>query len=188
MIACPIYNLCENFASEHLKYLRSLTNPESIVWGNADGTRNDHVWCSETEKLNLTVKRLKVFYPAVLSQSFRDFEDIYTWVYDNIIKGIWVEARVLHYDMALRIAANHKDADKLMPSAYVYLHAKPWLSAKALDEKLKVKEYLKPSTYLNHVFDCGHCNPRIKEHALCHYHNVFVKLANEMKRDGKKDR
>lgn len=181
MITCPIYNLCKNFDLEHLTYLQSLTTPDAIVWGNADGTRNDHVWCSETEKLIQTVERLNDFYPAVLTQAFKDFEDLYSWVYDNIIQGIWVEARVLHYDIALRIAANHKDTDKLMPSAYVYLHAIPWQTAKAFDAKLKVREFKKPSSYLEHIFDCDQCNPRIKEHALCHYHKLFVELAERMK-------
>lgn len=114
---CPIYNECEDFASEHLQYLRSLDTPEAIVWGNADGSRNSHAWCSDTDKMNETVDRLRKYYPAVLNQSFRDFEDLYDWVYDNIMKDIWVEARVLHYDITLRVAANHTESEKLLPSA-----------------------------------------------------------------------
>ena len=84
--------------------------------------------------------------------------------------------RLLNYDTALRIAANHIDTERLLPSANVYLHGKPWMAAKALAEKLKVKEFRKPSSYLEHIFDCGNCNPRIKEHALCCYHNVFIQF------------
>ena len=66
-----------------------------------------------------------------------------------------------------------------MPSANVYLHGKPWMAAKALDEKLKEREFRKPSSYLEHIFDCGNCNPRIKEHALCCHHNDFVQLSKK---------
>lgn len=44
--------------------------------------------------MNETVDRLRKYYPAVLNQSFRDFEDLYDWVYDKIMKDIWVEAIV----------------------------------------------------------------------------------------------
>lgn len=182
---CPVLNHCEKFAKGHLDYLHSLCTPETVVWGNADGSRNDHVWCSRTDKLNQTVDRLKSLYSAVLEMQFDDFEHLYDWVYDNLMKGIWKSARVLHYDIALRIAANHKDAERLLPSAFVYIHGKPWLTAKALDAQLKVREFRKPSTYLDHIFDCGHCNPRIKEHSLCYYHDKFVQLAEDMKKDGK---
>lgn len=185
MNQCPIRKQCSHFDVEHLTYLHSLCSPEAVVWGNADGSRNDHVWCSRTDKLNQTVDRLKSFFPLVLEMQFDDFEHLYDWVYDNLMKGIWKSARVLHYDIALRIAANHKDAERLLPSAFLYLHGKPWRTSKALDAKLKVREYRKPSTYLDHIFDCGHCNPRIKEHALCHYHEAFVELARKMKEDGK---
>lgn len=185
MYKCPITNECLEFNEVHLKYLHSLNTPEAIIWGNADGTRNKHVWSSRTDKLNQTVNRLRTVYPVVLSMPFYDFEHLYEWVFDNLMKGIWVSARVLRYDIALRIAANHVESDKLLPSAFVYLHAKPWLSAKALDWTLKVREFCKPSTFLNHIFDCGHCNPRIKEHALCHYHKVFIEFAEKMKEDGK---
>ena len=95
------------------------------------------------------------------------------------MREIWVSAKVLNYDIALRLAANHIDAERLLPSAFVYLHGKPWMAAKALDEKLKVREFRKPSSYLEHIFDCGNCNPRIKEHALCCYHKVFVQLSKK---------
>ena len=182
---CPIFNQCKDFSLTHLSYLRSLNTPEAIVWGNADGTRNGHAWCSETVKKEETVDRLRSHYPSVLSQSFRDFEVLYDWAYDNLMKGIWVEARVLHYDIALRIAANQKDADTLLSSANVYLHAIPWQTANELDPSLKHGEYRKSYNYLDHIFDCGHCNPRIKEHALCYYHELFVDFAKTLS-DGNK--
>ena len=111
--------------------------------------------------------------------SFDSFEALYKWVYENVMREIWVSAKVLNYDIALRLAANHIDTERLLPSAYVYLHGKPWETAKALDEKLKVREFRKPSSYLEHIFDCGNCNPRIKEHALCCYHNDFVQLSKK---------
>lgn len=129
--------------------------------------------------MNSTVDKLKAVYPNVSRLSFDSFEDLYKWVYENVMREIWVSAKVLNYDIALRIAANHKDTERLMPSAYVYLHGKPWETAKALDEKLKSKEFRKPSCYLEHIFDCGNCNPRIKEHALCRYHKEFVQLSKQ---------
>ena len=45
-----------------------------LYGGNADGSRNNHVWCSRTNKLNQTVDRLKSYYPAVLEMQFDDFE------------------------------------------------------------------------------------------------------------------
>lgn len=109
---CPIRSMCRKFNADHLAYLRSLDTLGAVVWGNADGSRNDHVWCSRTDKLNQTVDRLKSLYPAVLEMQFDDFENLYDWVYDNLMKGIWKSARVLHYDISLRIAANHKDAER----------------------------------------------------------------------------
>lgn len=182
---CPIINECHELNEVHLRYLHSLRTPEAIVWGNANGSRNDHAWCSSTNKMDQTVERVRAIYPAVLSMSFNDFEHLYMWVFEKLMKGIWVSARVLHYDIALRIAANHVDSDKLMPSSFIYLHGKPWRTAKALDEKLKVMEFRMHSSYLDHIFDCGHCNPRIKEHALCHYHKKLVQFAKDVKRDGK---
>lgn len=52
-------------------------------------------------------------------------------------------------------------------------------TAKALDEKLKVREFRKSSSILEHIFDCGNCNQRIKEHAICRYHMVFVQLSKK---------
>lgn len=164
---------------EHLAYLRSLTTPEAIVWGNNDGTRNGHAYCLKTEKLNRTVDKLKALYPNVLEMSFDSFEALYKWVHENVMREIWVSAKVLNYDIALRLVANHIATGRLLPSANVYLHGKPWMAAKALDEKLKVREFRKPSSYLEHIFDCGNCNPRIKEHALCRYHNDFVQLSKK---------
>lgn len=129
--------------------------------------------------MNRTVDKVKAVYPNVLRLSFDSFEDLYKWVYENVMREIWVSAKVLNYDIALRIAANHKDTGRLMPLAYVYLHGKPWETAKALDEKLKSKEFRKPSCYLEHIFDCGNCNPRIKEHVLCCHHNDFVQLSKK---------
>lgn len=123
--------------------------------------------------MNRTVDKLKAFYPNVLRMPFDSFEALYKWVYENVMREIWVSAKELNYDIALRIAANHIDTERLLPSAFVYLHGKPWETAKALDEKLKVREFRKPSSYLEHVFDCDNCNPRIKEHALCCHHNRF---------------
>ena len=179
MSICPIIKECSQFSKEHLAYLHSLTTPEAIVWGYADGTRNEHAYCLSTQKLNRTVDKLKTVYPNVLRLPFDSFEDLYQWIYENVMKGIWVSAKVLNYDIALRLAANHINAELLLPSACVYLHGKPWETAKALDEKLKVREFWKPSCYLEHIFDCGNCNPRIKEHALCCYHKEFVQLSKQ---------
>lgn len=175
-MSCPITKEFSKLNEEHLAYLHSLTTPEAIVWGNEDGTRNGHAYCLKTEKLNRTVDKMKAFYPNVLRMPFNSFEALYKWVYENVMREIWVSAKVLNYDIALRIAANHIDTERLLPSSNVYLHGKPWMAAKALDEKLKMREFRKPSSYLEHVFDCGNCNPRIKEHALCCHHKVFVQL------------
>lgn len=179
---CPIFKVCESFASDHLSYLRTLKTPEAIVWGNANGSRNKHAWCSDTRKMNQTVDKLRAFYPTFLSLSFKNFEDLYDWVFDNIIEGIWVDARVLHYDIALRIAANHQDAYKILPSACVYLHGKLWRTAKEIDATLNRKDFWKPSNYLDRIFDCGHCNAWIKEHALCEYHNELIEIARSLTR------
>lgn len=176
---CPITKECSNLNEEHLAYLRSLRTPEAIVWGNNDGTRNGHAYCLKTEKLKRTVDKLKALYPNVLEMPFDSFEELYKWVHENVMREIWVSAKVLNYDIALRLAANHIATERLLPSAYVYLHGKPWETAKALDEKLKMREFRKPSSYLEHIFDCGNCNPRIKEHALCRYHNDFVQLSKK---------
>lgn len=178
-MSCPIIKECSKLNEDHLTYLHSLTTPKAIVWGNEDGTRNKHAYCLKTEKMNRTVDKLKAFYPKVLRMPFDSFEALYTWVYEYVMKEIWVSAKVLNYDIALRIAANHKDRERLLPSAFVYLHGKPWKTAKALDEKLKSTEFRKPSCYLEHIFDCGNCNPRIKEHALCCYHKEFVQLSKQ---------
>lgn len=71
---CPIISLCPKFNADHLAYLQYLKTPEAVVWGNADGARNNHVWCSRTDKLNQTVDRLKSYYPAVLEMQFDYFE------------------------------------------------------------------------------------------------------------------
>ena len=129
--------------------------------------------------MNRTVDKLKAVFPNVLRLPFDSFEDLYKWVYENVMREIWVSAKVLNYDIALRIAANHIDTERLLPSSNVYLHGKPWMAAKALDDKLKVREFRKPSSYLEHIFDCGNCNPRIKEHALCCHHNDFVQFSKK---------
>ena len=72
--------------------------------------------------MNGTVDKLKSFYPNVLRMPFNSFEALYKWVYENVMREIWVSAKVLNYDIALRIAANHIDTERLLPSAYVYLH------------------------------------------------------------------
>ena len=123
-----------------------------------------------------TVNKFKVVYPNVLRMPVDNFKDLYKWVYENVMREIWVSAKALNYDIALRLATNHIDTERLMPSANVYLHGKPWMTTKVLDEKLKVREFRKPSSYLEPIFDYGNCNPRIKEHALCCYHKVFVQL------------
>jgi len=84
---CPIINEFHKFNKEHLAYLHLLMTPEAIVWGNADGSRNDHVWCSRTDKLNQPVDGLRTFYPTVLEMQFDDFEHLYDWVYDNLFEG-----------------------------------------------------------------------------------------------------
>ena len=124
-MSCPITKECSKLNEEHLAYLRSLRTPEAIVWGNNDGTRNGHAYCLKTEKLKRTVDKLKALYPNVLEMSFDSFEALYKWVHENVMREIWVSAKVLNYDIALRLAANHIDAERLSPSAFVCLHGKP---------------------------------------------------------------
>lgn len=172
-VDCPAVGKCSCIRLDHEKELFSYDTPQKIVWGGESRKCCKHIWCLPHRLLLATEKKLSDRWQDVLSLPFKDFEDLYDWIGSEILFGIWKNPRVLHYDIALRVSYQRyvMGTDDIRPSNFVYLHAKPWKSAKILDAGLSVSDYRKPNNYPLLLFACPfQCDPVQCEHVLCIYH------------------
>lgn len=138
-IQCPAIADCARIRMDHDNELYGYDTPLRVVWGGDNRKCCNHIWCLPHDLLLDTEKVLENRWNDAITLPFSDFESLYAWVGTDILEGIWKEARVLHYDIALRISyQRHKrGTDDIRPSKFVYIHGKPWRSAKKLDANLK---------------------------------------------------
>lgn len=172
-ISCPAITDCAKIRRDHEKELYSYDTPQRVVWGGDIRKCCNHIWCLPHKSLLETEKVLASRWKDALTLAFADFEELYLWVGTDILAGIWSEPRVLHYDIALRISYQRykQGTDDIRPSKFVYIHGKPWRSAKLLDSDLKLKEFCKSSSYMDQLFTCPfHCDAVQGEHVLCVKH------------------
>lgn len=85
-------------------------------------------WMKATVYLPLMADVIKI-KPWLSVSRFKDFEDLYAWVY-SWMKRPYV-GQLYIYDVALRLAMLDSSGS-LMPSKYVYLHARPMKGYKEL--------------------------------------------------------
>lgn len=160
--------------------MMSLWTAEEIVYGNigCEIGRNPLVHCfdehframgSNFSSLNKALSVLKPLLPAVKTMAFPSFEDLYSWV-DNQIGGISGIGRVTIYDVALRMGINQYP--KVIPENYVYITSH---SVRESAEKLlnrKITDIRIHISVFSGIFP--HYTAMEIEDILCVYHNVIT--------------
>lgn len=182
IVKCPFYPQCKKIDAEHDTYLTSLASSAdpilAMVYGSDSNKIDVHQRHLGRVALDGIVQRLRAHWNDAMNLPFADFEELHEWVRTVIIAGQFMNAWLLNYDIALRIAYCYRK--NLLPQTNIYLHADPLKAACHLaglvGDKLGLKDNVVQEPFLPMIFDCGNCNPRLKEHVLCRLYEDAMKI------------
>lgn len=137
--------------------------------------RRRHQTCLSQKAVDNAVKNLK--QADVLNKQFKNFEELYDFIYDCIGKGSTGISYSTVYDAAVRMG--YSFSPQVLPNKYVYVHRKLVESAKHILGKdciIEDNRRIKRELFFKEDSAFSNLNALQIEDFLCIYHDEIIQI------------